>query len=238
VLAHGAAPEKSACEKRFGGLIMAEDGPILQKPLREQLAPGFAPADAIAALARDGLAIQLPLSAAMTRLHVDYQPADHACVSEHDGGYRIAIPLQVALRSEDGVLSARLGGFAETSVSREGRWETVEVQLDHAPLASLERSGFEAPEGAIALLGGSMSATASGAGNEALTLHVCKPRPNVPPYPSVADASLQRLGCFCDGAREAKTVDVGRWPSEPVHDIAAPRPSRLPSRLPLRIEPR
>lgn len=216
-LAHGAKPARNECEQRFGDRVMAETAILQPRSLREPLAPGFAPQDALQELAQQQLNVRWP-DGKRARLHVDYEAEERVCVTEEEG-YRIVIPLHAVLRSEDGRLDARFSGFAETSVARDGTWDrVVEAELEETrvrPPGRDERTGFDVPEGSTALLYTSLRTPNTGGPDlPGLMMRVCQPFEGAPPYPAKVDDARRRMGCFCESERHVQPASIWRTPPD------------------------
>jgi hypothetical protein len=220
---------------------MSENAVLQEKSLRAALAPGFAPVDALTELARQKLEIRWP-GGKGSQLHVSYEPGELACVTHGEvpihtssddvatkQGYKVVVPLQAVLRSEDGRLLVRLGGFAETAIADDGTWDRfVEAQLDYTPIARLapgERAGFDlaaVPDGQTAVLYTWLRTPITDYEKPGLTMRVCQPFEGAPPYPDVVEDAPNRLGCFCQSESGTQTASIRNAPA----GIAAPRETK------------
>jgi hypothetical protein len=217
-LTRAVEPPKTVCQRYDGMLTMPESAVIETWPLRDELLPGFAPAQAIALLQAQG-----PLEVAWkdmpaSRLHVSYEPAAEVCVTAGDipfhtspydaltvPGYKVVIPLHAVLRTEDGRLLVRLSGFAETRVSEALGWDQrAEALLEYTPLAMLqpgERPGFVAPEGGSALLSAWIRTPIEDYELPSLGFTVCQLHAGVASYPAVLETAPNRQTCLCASTR-------------------------------------
>jgi hypothetical protein len=213
-------PEPAICE-RGAGLLVMEDGAVTEpRDVRATLVGDFAPIDAIRELQKQALEVTWP-EGTRTRLHVAYEPGDHACVtegyvhvhaSEHHAtrapGFKVVIPLHASLRTDDGRLLLRMSGFAEALIAHEQPWDRrVDAALGYqegAKLAPGERLGFSVPAGALGFLSGWLRAPMTDSHAPQLTFAVCTPYAGVPPFPAVSESWSNRLGCFCAAEQRAE----------------------------------
>lgn len=214
-------PEHAKCERGAGLYVMEDDSITEPRELRATLSGDFAPIDAIEELrTQDTLEVTWP-EGTNTRLHVTYEPDDHACVTEGDvsvyespyhpsqaPGFKVFIPLHASLRTDDGRLLVRMSGFAEALVAHEQPWDRhVDASLgfvESAQLARGEHFGIELPTGSLGFLWAWLRTPMTDSLAPQLTYSVCTPYPGVPAFPAVSESASNRLGCFCANEQRAE----------------------------------
>lgn len=213
-------PEPSICEPGAGLLVMEDDAITEPRDLHATLVGDFAPIDAIEELRKQALEVSWP-EGGSARLHVTYEPSDHACVTEgyvhvfeseyhatRATGFKVVVPLHASLRTDDGRLLVRMSGFAEALVAHDHPWDRhVDASLGYqegGKLAQGERLGFSVPAGSLGFLSGWLRSPMTDSHPPQLSFSVCTPYPGVPPFPSVSESWSNRLTCFCASEQRAE----------------------------------